>query len=78
MLLKVVIAIHLIVSFVLVVTILLHAGRGGGLSSAFGGGMPETLTGSTIMERNLDRITIAAAIIFGITSILLTFIYHKV
>ncbi|MDI6690136.1 MAG: preprotein translocase subunit SecG [Actinomycetota bacterium] len=69
--LKFVIAIHIIVCLALIVIILLQSGRGTGLSSAFGGGLPSTFSGSTLIERNLFRITVALAIIFGVTSIIL-------
>ena len=70
------VVIHVIVSLALVVFILLHAGRGGGLSDMFGGGMgPSAMSGSTIVERNLDRLTVSAAIIFTITTVSLTFIF---
>lgn len=62
---------HLIASGLLIVFILLHAGRGGGLSDMFGGGMGGSLAGSTVVERNLDRITVITAIVFGFTTILL-------
>jgi preprotein translocase subunit SecG len=65
------IVIDVIASFTLILFILLHAGRGGGLSDMFGGGMNTTLGGSTVVERNLDRLTVAAATVFGITSVLL-------
>ncbi|MGB3258158.1 MAG: preprotein translocase subunit SecG [Ornithinimicrobium sp.] len=52
----------------LVLLILMHKGRGGGLSDMFGGGMSSSLGGSSIAERNLNRITIAMALIW-ITSI---------
>jgi preprotein translocase subunit SecG len=55
----------------LILFILLHAGRGGGLSDMFGGGMNTSLGGSTVVERNLDRLTVAAATLFGVTSVLL-------
>ncbi|HEX3778954.1 MAG TPA: preprotein translocase subunit SecG [Pseudonocardiaceae bacterium] len=45
-------------SIVLIVLVLLHRGRGGGLSSLFGGGMQSSLSGSTVAEKNLDRITL--------------------
>lgn len=48
----------------LVVLVLLHKGRGGGLSSLFGGGMTSTLSGSSVVERNLDRITLAIALVW--------------
>ncbi len=52
----------------LVLLILMHKGRGGGLSDMFGGGMSSSLGGSSIAERNLNRITIAMAVIW-VTSI---------
>jgi preprotein translocase subunit SecG len=66
-----VVAIHIIASLTLVLFILLHAGRGGGLSDMFGGGMSTTLGGSTVVERNLDRLTVGAASVFGLTSVFL-------
>jgi preprotein translocase subunit SecG len=65
------IVIDVIASFTLILFILLHAGRGGGLSDMFGGGMNTSLGGSTVVERNLDRLTVAAATVFGITSVFL-------
>lgn len=52
----------------LVLLILMHKGRGGGLSDMFGGGMSSSLGGSSIAERNLNRITIAMAVIW-VTSV---------
>ena len=69
----VLIGIHLLVSGLLIVFVLLHAGRGGGVSEMFGGGMQSQAMGSTVMERNLDRITVITAIIFTGTTILLAF-----
>ena len=65
--------IHVIASFLLILFILLHAGRGGGVSEMFGGGMQSQAMGSTVMEKNLDRITIITAIVFSGTTILLAF-----
>ncbi|MDQ3155033.1 MAG: preprotein translocase subunit SecG [Actinomycetota bacterium] len=48
----------LITSTVLVLLILLHRGRGGGLSTLFGGGVQSNLSGSSVAEKNLDRITL--------------------
>ncbi len=48
----------LITSVLLVLLILLHRGRGGGLSTLFGGGMQSSLSGSSVAEKNLDRITL--------------------
>lgn len=62
---------HTFVSLGLIGAILLHSGKGTGLSSSFGGGLPSSLGGSGIVERNLDRITVGLAIIFALTSIIL-------
>jgi preprotein translocase subunit SecG len=51
----------------LILLILMHKGKGGGLSDMFGGGMSGSLGGSTIAERNLDRFTVALGIIWFIT-----------
>lgn len=48
-------------SLLMIVLILMHKGRGGGLSDMFGGGVSSSLGGSSIAERNLDRITIGTA-----------------
>jgi preprotein translocase subunit SecG len=55
----------------LILFVLLHAGRGGGLSDMFGGQMGGSMAGSTVVERNLDRITIVTAIVFTFCTILL-------
>ena len=56
----------------LILFILLHAGRGGGLSEMFGGGMTSA-GGSTVVEKNLDRITIVTALIFTVSTVVLHF-----
>jgi preprotein translocase subunit SecG len=66
-----VVTINVIASLTLVLFILLHAGRGGGLSDMFGGGMSTSLGGSTVVERNLDRLTVGAAIVYGLSSVVL-------
>ncbi len=71
MLNAILIGIHLIVSTILIVFILLHSGRGGGLSDMFGGVAGTSMAGSTVVERNLDRMTVIVAVIFTITTILL-------
>ncbi len=53
-----------ITSIMLTMTILLHRGRGGGLSDMFGGGVSSTLGSSGVAERNLNRLTIIIAIIW--------------
>lgn len=67
------IVIHVLASLTLILFVLLHAGRGGGVSEMFGGGMQTQAMGSTVMEKNLDRITIITAIIFTGTTIILAF-----
>jgi preprotein translocase subunit SecG len=52
---------------ILIVLVLLHSGKGGGLSDMFGGGMGASAMGSTVMERNLDRITVVVALVWGFT-----------
>jgi len=63
---------HLLTSGVLILFILLHAGRGGGLSDMFGGAqLGGSMAGSTVVERNLDRITVITAVVFAFTTIIL-------
>ena len=69
----VLVVIHVVVSLLLISLNLLHAGRGGGVSEMFGGGMQTQAMGSTVMEKNLDRITVITAILFAGTTILLSF-----
>ena len=68
----VVLIFHILVSLILIVLVLLHAGRGGGLSDMFGGGsLGGSMAGSTVVERNLDRITVIVAVVFTFTTVLL-------
>ena len=56
----------------LVFLILLHSGRGGGLSDMFGGGqLGGSMAGSTVVERNLDRLTIITAVVFLFSTVIL-------
>ena len=48
----------IITSLLLVLLVLLHRAKGGGLSSLFGGGVQSNLSGSTVVEKNLDRLTL--------------------
>ena len=59
-------------SLILIVLVLLHSGKGGGLSDMFGGGMGASAMGSTVMERNLDRITVVVALVWGFTVVALS------
>ena len=56
----------------LIFLILLHSGRGGGLSDMFGGGqLGGSMAGSTVVERNLDRLTVINAVIFMFATVIL-------
>jgi preprotein translocase subunit SecG len=59
-------------SLIMIVLVLLHSGKGGGLSDMFGGGMGASAMGSTVMERNLDRITVVIALVWGFTVVALS------
>ncbi len=65
------VVLHVVVCLLLLVLILLKSGRGGGLSDLFGGGAMGGMTGSTVVERNLDRLTVAAGVVFTATTMLL-------
>jgi preprotein translocase subunit SecG len=70
MLNAILIVIDVIAALFLILTVLLHSGRGGGLSDMFGG--TSTLAGGTRLERTLDRITVATSIVFGLITFWLT------
>jgi len=68
----VILVLHILVSLMLIFLVLLHAGRGGGLSDMFGGGsLGGSMAGATAVEKNLDRITVITAISFAFTTVLL-------
>ena len=56
----------IITSLLMVLLVLLHKGKGGGLSDLFGGGVTSTLGSSSVVERNLDRITIFTGVLWFI------------
>ena len=56
----------LLTSSLMIVLVLLHKGRGGGLSDMFGGGVSTNLGGSSTAERNLDRITVGIGVTWGL------------
>jgi preprotein translocase subunit SecG len=58
-------------SLLMIVLILMHKGRGGGLSDMFGGGISSSLGGSSVAERNLDRITVGVAAVWIVSSVAL-------
>jgi len=66
-----VIVVHVIVSVALIMFILLKSGRGGGLSDMFGGGAMSQMSGGTVVEKNLDRLTVVTGVLFAITTVVL-------
>jgi len=72
---QIVAVMQLLISLGLIFLILLHAGRGGGVSDMFGGGMSSgNITGSTVVERNLDRLTVVTAVSFAVFTLWLTWL----
>ncbi len=67
---------HLLISLALIFLVLLHAGRGGGMGDMFGGGMSGggNVGGSTVVEKNLDRLTVALSIAFALSTFWLTWL----
>jgi preprotein translocase subunit SecG len=72
----------LIFSIILVITsvalalfVLMHKGRGGGLSDLFGGGISSSLGGSSVAERNLDRLTIVIGVVWLAAVVALNLLY---
>ena len=53
-------------SVFMIVLVLMHKGKGGGLSDLFGGGVSSSLAGSSVAERNLDRITVGVAVVWTV------------
>ena len=66
----------IITSLLMMLLVLLHKGKGGGLSDLFGGGISSSLGSSSVVERNLDRITIVTGIVWFICIVVLG-ILHK-
>ena len=69
--------VFVLASIALVVLILLHSGKGTGVSEMFGGMLPSTATGTGIIEKNLDRITVTTAIIWTVCLIVMMVAYPK-
>jgi preprotein translocase subunit SecG len=68
----VIVTVNVVASLAAIVLVLLHSGKGGGLSDMFGGGMGSSAMGSTVMERNLDRMTVVVALIWGFSVVALS------
>ena len=66
-----------VASLMLIVLVLLHRGKGGGLSSMLGGSFYSSLSGSSVVERNLDRLTIIAGAVWAICIIGLGLLYKN-
>jgi preprotein translocase subunit SecG len=64
-------------SLILVVLVLLHRGKGGGLSSMLGGSFYSSLSGSSVVERNLDRITVILGIVWAVCIVGLGLLYKN-
>jgi preprotein translocase subunit SecG len=70
-----VLVLHVSLSLGLIFLVLLHSGKGGGLSDMFGGGMGATSAGSTVVEQNLNRITVLVATAFVFTTVALALLF---
>ena len=68
----------ILTSALMVLLVLLHKGKGGGLSDMFGGGISSSLGGSSVVERNLDRITIVIGVVWfaSVVALGLLFRHH--
>jgi preprotein translocase subunit SecG len=64
-----------ITSALMVLLVLLHKGKGGGLSDLFGGGISSSLGGSSVVERNLDRLTIVTGVIWFASIVVLGLLF---
>ncbi|MFM7068118.1 MAG: preprotein translocase subunit SecG [Actinomycetes bacterium] len=58
----------------LIFLVLIHSGRGGGLSDMFGGGLGASAAGSTVMEKNLDRMTVVVSLLFAFNTLILALV----
>jgi preprotein translocase subunit SecG len=67
----------IITSLLMVVLVLLHKGKGGGLSDLFGGGVSSSLGSSSVVERNLDRITIFTGVLWFVCIVILNLLLNR-
>jgi len=67
----------ILTSALMVLLVLLHKGKGGGLSDLFGGGITSSLGGSSVVERNLDRLTIGTGIIWFAAIVVLGLLFKS-
>ena len=73
----IVVPVHAIVCLVIIVLVLLHSGKGGGLSDMMGGGAGASAAGSTVAEKNLNRITFVAVAILAFTTVSLSLLLNN-
>lgn len=71
----VILVIHVLLGIGLIMLVLLHSGKGGGLSDMFGGGAGAASAGSTVVEQNLNRMTILAGTAFTFTTVGLALLF---
>jgi preprotein translocase subunit SecG len=71
MLTTLIVVLNVVSALAMIVFVLLHSGRGGGLSDMFGGGAQSAAAGSTVVERNLDRLTIISGMVWIFTVVIL-------
>lgn len=71
MLTTIVVIFHVLISIGIIVLVLLHSGRGGGVSDMLGGGIASSAAGSSVVEQNLDRATITLVAMWTFTTIAL-------
>ena len=75
---KIALSVILVVtSLVMVLLVLLHKGKGGGLSDLFGGGVSSTLGSSSVVERNLDRITVFFGVLWFVDIVALNLLINR-
>jgi preprotein translocase subunit SecG len=67
----------IVTSGLMVLLVLLHKGKGGGLSDLFGGGITSSLGGSSVVERNLDRLTIGTGVIWFAAIVVLGLLFKS-
>jgi preprotein translocase subunit SecG len=67
----------IVTSALMVLLVLLHKGKGGGLSDLFGGGISSSLGGSSVVERNLDRLTVATGVIWFASIVVLGLLFKS-
>ncbi len=67
----------IITSLLMMLLVLLHKGKGGGLSDLFGGGVSSTLGSSSVVERNLDRLTIFTGVVWFVCIVALNLLLNR-